>query len=619
MGTNFSRFGAIIGLGLLVWACGSSKKTTDGDDDDGDRTNDQTDDSGTTKTPICVPGTRRCEGSVVKLCDAQGLQESVQQTCPSSQTCSAGACVDRACVPNSRFCNEGAIRKCNSDGAASTVVERCTGGLFCRAEDDDVSCSPQACSVGDALCEGNVATTCLNDGSGPKPGGTDCSTTQQLCYKGQCHDIACVAGSKLCQHDDVYLCGDNGTDLKLWADCQPSEVCDADLGTCRSKVCEPGKVQCDSTRVVTCNGFGSGWLPDLKDCAAEDKICTSGTCKKRVCSPNTSYCQDGELYSCDNTGTVSSQVECGANAHCMSSGAYAYCTTDACIAGQPACRDDVIVTCNDDGTLPATGGTACGEGQKCDAGVCVTRCEQNTSFCKGNDVFYCQWDGTSAVSQYCEGENKCEAAGGGSARCAPFDCSPSTTACLGNQIGTCADGGESLSAVSKDCTATAEVCTSASTCAATTTDTIGVAENSAELVSAGSVIGDAIKVNSARKLTEMQMKLKLDEPVSLRWLVYEETGTSYVAKVDHVDANVSGDGFISSGPFEANLKAGKRYLFAVAIAGGDGFVYNDKAPFPASASFGTTLGRMSSAYYATISDFLYSDVVAQMKLTTTAP
>jgi hypothetical protein len=608
------RVGTIIGVAsLLLAACGSSNKTTPSAEQGGDASVDA--------TVICLPGARRCDGSTIKVCNPTGTQEAIQQTCPADQTCSQGACVERACVPNGKFCSEGAIWKCDGSGVTSTVVERCGAGSYCHAEGNDVTCADQACTNGDPLCEANVATTCLSNGSGPKPGGVDCSITKQLCYKGECRDVACVPGGKLCQHDDVFLCGDNGTELSLWADCQANEVCDADQGACRAKLCEPGKVVCDGSRVATCNAFGSAWLSNPKDCADDGKICVAGSCKTQVCGSSSSFCQEGELYSCDSTGTVATHVTCQNNSHCVTSGSYAYCAADACIAGQPACRDNVIVTCNDDGSLPATGGTACGEDQQCDAGVCVNRCQPNTTFCKGNDIYVCQWDGTPGISQYCDGETKCAPAGGGYARCAPFACSPSTTACIGNKIGTCGDDGGSLSAVSKDCTATSTVCTSAFTCAASATDAIGVEEH-AELLYASTVTGNVIQVSSARKMTELQMQLRLDSPVELRWVVYEESGQNFVAKADKVVKNVSGEGYLSSGLFDpaVPLKAGKRYLFAVAISGTDGFSSYDLAPFPGNTSFGVTIGRISTSYAPTIyQEYVSTDVAAQMKIVTQSP
>jgi hypothetical protein len=199
----------------------------------------------------------------------------------------------------------------------------------------------------------------------------------------------------------------------------------------------------------------------------------------------------------------------------------------------------------------------------------------------------------------------------------PLPCSPGETACLGNKIGTCAADGQSV-ATTADCTATASVCGADLKCAKTAADTLGVAED-AVTESAGNVMGDVIQVASARRVTEMQMQLVLAAPRELRWVIYEQSGSNFVARVDKVVSNVSGTGFQSSGPLNYTLKAGKTYLFAVAITGGNSITYFDTAPFNPSASFGAVLGRLDSSYSSTIGAYWDSNYLYQMKLATELP
>ncbi len=79
------------------------------------------------------------------------------------------------------------------------------------------------------MCNGNLATECAPDGSGPKPGGNDCSLSKQTCYSGQCSDLACTPGQKLCDNNSVYLCTDAGTARTLLTTCAAGEVCDPDV------------------------------------------------------------------------------------------------------------------------------------------------------------------------------------------------------------------------------------------------------------------------------------------------------------------------------------------------------------------------------------------------------
>jgi hypothetical protein len=617
--------GAIIGLSLVLAACSGATQTSDGHAGTGSSGASGTSDSGGSSgassgsggnASVCAAGTRRCDGLNVKECDGAGVKETIAQTCLPSQSCMNGACVGSVCVPNSKFCKDGAVWACDGQGSG-TLAEQCAAGLFCRTEADSASCSVQACTPGQAVCDGNVVTTCTSDGSGPASGGVDCSKSKQACYGGQCRDAACNNGEKLCDHGDVYLCAHNGTDSSLLTDCRTGEVCDGSTGSCRAQICDPGKVSCDGTRVQTCNAFGSAWLPGAVDCAADSKICVSGSCKKQVCTANRSFCQDGSIYSCDSAGTTASLSQtCGTNEHCTtySSGSFAYCQTNSCDPGTKVCSDNMIKVCNSDGTLPSSG-TPCGDTQYCEAAQCKERpCTLGTAFCKDGNIYYCDFNGPY-LNQTCDTETACKALGS-DAMCAPFACSPASSACLGNQIGTCASNGQSLSQVSTDCATASNVCTADLKCAKSATDTLGVAEN-AEAFPSSQLVGDVVDIYSTRKLTELQMQLVLAGPRELRWIVYELTGQSFVAKIDKIVSAAAGAGFISSGPLSFTLTAGKRYVLGVVVSGGDAIDYYDSVPFPGKVSFGTVLGRVLVYYPGSFDVFnVDANFVSQMKVTT---
>jgi hypothetical protein len=198
-------------------------------------------------------------------------------------------------------------------------------------------------------------------------------------------------------------------------------------------------------------------------------------------------------------------------------------------------------------------------------------------------------------------------------------CSPGSTTCIGDKIGKCATDGQGLSATTTDCTATANVCTADLKCAASATDAIGVSEN-AEVIAANSLIGDVIDVDSTRKLTELQTNLVLSGSRELRWIVYELSGQTFVAKADKVVSSVTGSGFLSSGTFNFTLTAGKRYLLGVVVSGGDAVDYVDNMPYVRDVSFGTVTGRVFNYYPSTFDVYaidMYS--TSQMKVMTAAP
>lgn len=607
MGRSIGRLGAVISLGVWLAACSGSSKTSDKPKVE----------------RVCEPGSKSCDGQNVKVCSDDGTERTIEKTCLPSQTCADGDCAETACVPNTKFCKGGEVWKCDSTGGGSTLSQTCAKSQFCREADDSATCSDQACTGGQAICDGDVATKCLPDGSGPVSGGTDCAANKQACFEGKCKDTACAAGSKLCKDGDVYLCAKNGTDTSLLADCQSGTVCDGEKQACVPKVCDVGLAGCDGTRAVKCNAFGSDWDPAGTDCATENQVCVAGSCKKQTCTPNSSFCQSGNVYKCDSTGVTSSLSQtCNPiYYHCTPypSANYAVCDYNQCQPNQVLCDGNIARTCNADGSWPQTG-TDCGNDKYCDGGSCKTRvCDPGTIFCKDGDVYGCDWIGSRAeLYQECPTDTTCKVADFSNYSCVPLPCSPGETVCLGNKVGTCAADGQTLGKVIEDCTTSASVCGADNKCAKSAVDTLGVAEDATTEYS-NYVIGDVIQVNSARKLTEMQMNLVLPAPRELRWVVFEETSQSlYTAKQDWISSNQTGSGYFSSGPISFSLKAGKTYLFAVAITGGNtSIAYLDTAPFTLNASFGTVLGRVETSYASSINLYPDSQYLYQMKLTTT--
>jgi len=453
----------------------------------------------------------------------------------------------------------------------------------------------------------------------------DCSKTKRACYAGQCRDTTCTDGERRCDHGDLYVCSHNGTDLALLSDCRTDEVCDGDMVACRSRVCEPGKVACDGTRVQSCNEFGSAWLPGSVDCAVDGKICALGGCKKQVCTASRSFCQDNNLYSCDGTGTTTTLVQtCNAqNEHCVtySTGSGGYCDRNKCHAGDTVCDGNVVKVCNADGSLPATG-TTCTSKQYCEDAKCKDMpCTPGNYVCNNSDIYYCDFSSPFLIlQQECDADTTCKISPNNGATCSPLPCKPASTACLGDKIGTCAADGQSLSAVTTDCTAATNVCTTDLKCAKSAADTIG-SDGSFQVIGAGAMIGNVIDVDATRKLTELQAKLVLGGPRDLRWVVYELSGFTFTVKYDKLVSNVTGGSdFISSGALNYKLTAGKRYFLGVAITGGDVVENIDYMPYTTDVSFGTVTGQVYNSYYTTF-DVSYVDpsAVAQMKVTTETP
>jgi len=493
--------------------------------------------------------------------------------------------------------------------------------------------TPTACAANEAICDGKLATKCKADGSGPQPGGVDCSESKQHCLLGECSDAECIAGTKSCVDGDVYVCEANGSSRSIWSDCTEDQVCDADLGFCLTRICEPGQTSCDGTRVSTCNDFGSGWLRGSADCAAEGNVCIAGSCVKKVCTPSTTFCKDKNLYQCDPTGassTLSKTCRPGFE-HCevTPAGLYAYCVLNQCEPGNQLCAGDVIKTCNADGTVPAQG-TACAKDEFCQNAECKPRlCNIDTLFCQGKSIYSCGFSGPSLYTE-CDPGDACLAVipnpEHGSevypdmVSCRPLLCPPGQTGCVLNAVGTCGSDGASLSAVTNDCNASGTVCTASGLCAASVTDTLGTDEI-AQALQASPYVGNVIDVRSARKLTGIEMLLVFTSPRDVRWMIYEQVGSEFIPRAEKTTSIASSTGFISSGPLSYQLQAGKHYALG-AIMPGDSIGFNANLSLEQNPSFGAVLGSVET--YNDFSSFSIAPsflpyTVSYMKVTTAAP
>lgn len=551
----------------------------------------------------CEPGARVCDGPSVKVCgnDATFV---IGATCSLSQICSDGECLDIDCTPGSVFCGEGQILGCNEDGTSSDVVEKCALNQYCVEQGHTAECSDTVCFPDSALCLGDVATVCKADGSGAEPGGQNCASTGQLCQDGVCSDQTCEPGLKLCEHGDVYICVGGGAKAVLFTDCNADEVCDPELAACRKSICEPGKLGCDEKRVVTCNDLGTGWDQSGTDCASSSQICVAGSCATQTCVPSSTFCKNGNVFSCDDSGVSSVLSEqCNpASYHCAPYyyANTAHCAYNSCTPGSAICNGNTLTKCNADGSGYEPGGTDCGTDQVCSGSSCTPKiCQPYVNFCKDGDVHYCNYSGLSSyLERDCGADARCLDTDAG-VGCVPYDCTPGFKACIGNQVGTCADDGAALASVKQDCSATGDVCTSASACDARAIDTLGSTDELDSYVE-NIAIGDAVDVHSNRELTELEANIVLAGSRDLRWVIFELVGNYYVVRYDKLVENQTGSGYFSSGPISYALKAGRRYLLGVAVEGGGFVPYYDTVPWQPQISFGKLVGGLASQYSASI-------------------
>jgi hypothetical protein len=554
--------------------------------------------------------------------DGAGNTECTSNRDCSLGVCGEGVCKDVSCVPNSTYCGDGGVWSCALDGTPAVLVQHCSSDQYCLEQSGRASCSATVCYAGDKVCNGSLATQCEPDGSGPKPGGDDCSAAKQICFQGECRDLLCTPGQKLCDDGSVYLCDDAGTTRALVTTCGSSEVCDEAAGACEFKVCDPGKLGCDSNRVVTCNASGSGYVQSGTDCAANNGVCVAGTCVPSACKPSQGFCMGNAAYSCN--GSVASLIStCSSDEHCAPSGSYAYCDPDVCQPGELGCNANVLATCNSDGSDWLPGGTDCSLADgTCSNAACVPNaCSPGQLFCKDGNVQSCDWQGlTFSLSQFCAVGTYC-ATSAGVTSCVPTPCAPDSDGCANEKLGHCTSDGMGVEPGATDCAALEQVCTLQG-CAKTAVDVISSpAQLSA--ASAGEFVGDVITVDTGRKLTQIEVDLSMPGTRTLVWSVYVQTNADGEGEFDlkyQKNGSGTGAGYQSSGAINLELEAGKTYAVGVNAADGSVVYYYDVPEQAQALNFAHVIGAVDTGFEPTF-DFLPNGPTNTYvaRLTTSAP
>jgi len=151
---------------------------------------------------ICPAGQTWCDEpdapETAITCAADGLSIASSIPCPDEgRMCMDGACLDVICPLGSATCDVPGLALVTCvDKGTKQLAEPCAPGTYCQLGVDKgtASCVPQVCPPDQPVCEGNTASVCSANGSKILPGGIDCASLQQQCYKGQC--TVCEATEK---------------------------------------------------------------------------------------------------------------------------------------------------------------------------------------------------------------------------------------------------------------------------------------------------------------------------------------------------------------------------------------------------------------------------------------
>jgi hypothetical protein len=192
----------------------------------------------------------------------------------------------------------------------------------------------QRCVPNEAVCEGDIATTCKVDGSGFATGGVKCSS-QQTCQEGVCLEHECDPGELACNEGNVQKCAEDGLSWFLEQTCGDDEYCDAKGASCEKGVCAPDEPVCVDDRAMVCNATGSGYVGGGTVCKSTE-TCQGGACLPHVCTPQTTFCEGQDLKLCDDDGLGSSTKSTCVKQACVEDAQSASCQGN-CMPGQRRC------------------------------------------------------------------------------------------------------------------------------------------------------------------------------------------------------------------------------------------------------------------------------------------
>jgi hypothetical protein len=203
----------------------------------------------------CSPGVNSCLANVAGVCNAEGSGIDGGTDCTATdQQCRDGVCRNILCT-EPYVCSGSSVYECNYSGTELNWIDSCDGNQHC--EPGVSFCVSDICEQGKPACNGQIATTCNDDGSGYLSGGSACGEGE-ACVSGTCLPVICSPSSYHCKNGNPYYCGPDGTTTQLSDTCTANEYCAPGQWSCRPDVCAASSPICNGSNLSSCASDGSG-------------------------------------------------------------------------------------------------------------------------------------------------------------------------------------------------------------------------------------------------------------------------------------------------------------------------------------------------------------------------
>jgi hypothetical protein len=358
----------------------------------------------------CEPGSFRCEGAALELCEPTREFRTVRVCSAPELCCSAPeqcagqpGCLAPTCMAGERRCRGEVLEECNAGQTGFVEIDRCLNEPSCNATLGRCTDGPCDAIAREKQCNGPQLEECLaNSGWIPIEACAThglCDPSAETCAVGDCRigGVASLPSPYQCVGGNLLRCNDAQTGWEHVETCLNPSNCNAlivalagdpyaqsmsteqleSLG-CSPPACAPGRYRCDGAVLSLCGINRTGYLDRIATCASPRQCdARGGRCLDAPCTIGQRQCSGDEFQVCAESGWVT-ETTCTRGAPCDPAQG---CLPTLCEPNEYRCEGPVLERCNVErtGWIPV---------KTCDtAGLCnvaTKRCE--VPACQAGDV-----------------------------------------------------------------------------------------------------------------------------------------------------------------------------------------------------------------------------------------